>query len=142
MSTGITFCGTSHEDEGSIGHSISDDVWIPNHGRDNGRSVGKDECHFLNLEKLESTYFVIVLDSVAVYASLICPTAYQSLLLYRNTSLLAGQEGSTGSIYSAHNYFVLRQTLYHQHRLLLGRSRPRILLFYYFTASSTVKATT
>jgi hypothetical protein len=57
---------------GLLDIAFPDDVWIPNQGRAKGAVWGMDDCHFLNLEQFESTYFVILLDSVVAYAPLIC----------------------------------------------------------------------
>jgi len=93
---------------GLLDRAYPDDVWIPNQAVQGARVWGMD-CHFLNLEQFESTYFVILLDSVVIYASLICWTAYQSLVGYSQASSLVVQESSTGYIYLPHNYIFQRQ---------------------------------
>lgn len=72
MPIGNTSAGLSSREEGLIGRSMPDDLWIPNHGRDNGESVGEDGRHFLNLGQHESTCFVILFDYTVAYTSVIC----------------------------------------------------------------------
>lgn len=64
---------------GLLDATCPDDVWTIRHSRADRAWVwvwALDGCHFLNWEQSESAYFVIRLNSVVVYLSLICLTAY------------------------------------------------------------------